>query len=139
MYYRPCVHCHDRAACKRRAAIKEASHELGLTSVRVKCDVPYQPFPPGTPVLFSPEWSAYSLRGTISRRKLSKPDKLVIWLDESPEDQPAQRLALAHPDELEPTGEPAVSVCPECGRPDGYSNSSDWWCPRCLDMNGKEA
>ena len=132
MYYRPCSHCRQKKTCARKKAISLAAKELGLTSVRVKCSEPYDPFPPGTPIeAFSPWWRD-SITGTVSGRGRTRHDKIAVWLDESPEDAPSQRIACLYPDMLRVIEGPLIHVCPECGKPDGYENRPSWYCETCI-------
>lgn len=132
VYYRPCVYCDQKMTCERRAKISQAAKELGLTSVRVKCEVPYALFPPGTTVEVSSPWWRDSITGVVSGRGRTRKDKLAVWLDESPEDTPNQRIACCFPDILRAIEAPLIRVCPECGKPDGYENRPDWWCDACV-------
>jgi len=133
MYYGPCVHCHQKSTCERLLNIKTAAKELGLTSIRVKCAVPFEPFQPGMRVLVHSAWWSMPIKGTVSCRATNKRDKIVVWLDESPlfEEGGAISRYRAFPEELELLDCPSVKVCPECGRPDGYKNDPEWVCNTC--------
>jgi hypothetical protein len=127
--YRPCMGCTERAGCEIKVGISTALRKQPVTSVRVKCNLPFtKHFPPGTRVkVMVWDWrdhcgdeqpSAQMVPATVICRSTKKRDKALCLLDTkiqfSSDDE--TEFCTAYPKDLVRLDEPLADVCGSCGR-----------------------
>jgi hypothetical protein len=142
MLLKPCLHCTFRDDCEIRDDIRKRSKGLPFTVASFKCAKRDTSWRIGQRVVatfnvlrnegHSP-WEHYSDQdhiGTIIRRK---DGKLVVWLDEPLDDAGKRQIVKLWPDrlDLKAADEPDAVLCPNCKKPEGQTNRSEWHCDTC--------
>ena len=139
MHLKPCYNCPHKDGCEIKAEKRAALRGLGFTSAKFKCEKHLSTLPPGQRItlLIGDAWEEDCpgkphLEDEEHTATVMGPSKgrILVWLDEvTIIDRNPIRV---RPDRVTPLPE-RVSVCKECGQPEGTKARDEWFCQSCVE------
>ncbi|KGT73658.1 hypothetical protein MA20_42630 [Bradyrhizobium japonicum] len=128
--FRPCLGCSERVGCEIKAGVLTALKKQPVSSVRLKCKLPFtKHFPPGTRVQVGVwDWRDFfgseispprkDVPATVVGQSTKKRDKVLMILDAKImfADEVETEFVTAYTKDLVRLDEPSREVCDSCGR-----------------------